>query len=41
MSDYRFIKISHTFPEHWKTMDLTDRAFRQLVTAWCYCARKK
>jgi hypothetical protein len=36
---YRFIKISHNFPDHPKTVELSDRAFRLLVEAWCFSAR--
>lgn len=38
--DYRyFIKLHDGFPEHRKTAVLSDRAFRRLIEAWCYCNR--
>jgi hypothetical protein len=38
--DYRFfIKVHNGFPEHRKTAGLTDKAFRHLVEAWCFCSR--
>lgn len=38
--DYRlFIKVHNGFPEHRKTVGLSDRAFRNLVELWCYCSR--
>lgn len=39
MPDRLFIKVHHNFPEHRKTEELSDKAFRQLITAWCFCAR--
>ena len=40
MSDERlFFKLHNGFPEHPKTIELSDKAFRQLVEAWCYCSR--
>lgn len=38
-SDRPFIKVDHGFPEHRKTVELSDRAFRQLIETWCMCAR--
>lgn len=38
-SDRLFIKVHNGFPEHPKTGDLSDRAFRNLVELWCYCSR--
>lgn len=39
-ADYRlFIKLHNGFPEHPKTGGLSDRAFRCLIEAWCYCSR--
>lgn len=35
----RFIKVINTFPDHPKTLELSDKAFRHLVTMWCYCSR--
>jgi len=38
--DYRFfIKVHNGFPEHHKTMALSDRAFRRLIEVWCLCSR--
>lgn len=34
-----YIKLHNGFPEHPKTGDLSDRAFRNLVELWCYCSR--
>jgi hypothetical protein len=40
MSDDRlFFKLHNGFPEHPKTIELSDKAFRQLIEAWCYCSR--
>lgn len=40
MSDGRlFFKLHNGFPEHPKAIELSDKAFRQLVEAWCYCSR--
>jgi hypothetical protein len=38
-SDLLFIKVHNGFPEHPKTGDLSDRAFRNLIELWCYCSR--
>jgi hypothetical protein len=37
----RFIKVHHGFPDHAKTMELSDKAFRHLITAWCFCAANR
>lgn len=34
-----FFKLHNGFPEHHKTIELTDKAFRHLIEAWCYCSR--
>lgn len=34
-----FFKLHNGFPEHPKTMELSDKAFRHLIEAWCYCSR--
>jgi hypothetical protein len=34
-----FFKLHNGFPEHPKAFELSDRAFRQLIEAWCYCSR--
>jgi hypothetical protein len=42
MSDPRlFIKLHNGFPEHPKTVGLTDKAFRGVIELWCYCSRNK
>jgi len=41
VSDSRFwIKVHDGFPEHPKTVGLSDRAFRAVVEFWCYCHRQ-
>lgn len=32
-------KLDDAFPDHPKVLELSDRAFRVIVTAWCYSAR--
>lgn len=32
-------KIDDGYPDHPKVVDLSDRAFRVDITAWCYCSR--
>ena len=34
-----FFKLHNGFPEHPKAIELSDKAFRQLIEAWCYCSR--
>lgn len=34
-----FIKVDQNFPEHPKTVGLSDKAFRYVVTFWCYSHR--
>lgn len=34
-----FFKLHNEFPEHPKTIELSDKAFRQLVETWCFCSR--
>lgn len=42
MKDQRhWIKVTHEFPRHPKTLALSDGAFRSLITAWCYAAEMK
>lgn len=36
-----FIKVSLRFPEHPKTLELSDRAFRRLIEAWIFCFRNR
>lgn len=38
-NDRLFFKLHNGFPEHPKTIELSDKAFRQLIEAWCYCSR--
>lgn len=42
MSDPRpWIKLTTEFPQHPKTLQLSDRAFRSLVTLWCHAGQFK
>lgn len=34
-----FFKLHNEFPEHPKTIELSDKAFRQLIETWCFCSR--
>jgi hypothetical protein len=34
-----FIKVHDGLDEHPKVEELSDRAFRHLITLWCYCSR--
>jgi hypothetical protein len=34
-----FFRLHNGFPEHPKTIELSDKAFRQLVETWCFCSR--
>lgn len=34
-----FIKVSDHMPDHPKVVGLSDKAFRAMVTLWCYCSR--
>lgn len=34
-----FIRLHNGFPEHPKTVGLSDKAFRGLIELWCYCSR--
>jgi len=36
-----YIAVTNEFPDHPKTMELSDKAFRKLVTLWCWCNRNK
>jgi hypothetical protein len=38
-SDRLFFKLHNGFPEHPKAFELSDKSFRQLIEAWCYCSR--
>lgn len=38
-TDRLFFKLHNGFPEHPKAIELSDKAFRQLIEAWCYCSR--
>ena len=35
-----FISVAHGFPKHRKTVELSDKAFRHLVTIWCENGRE-
>jgi len=37
--DRLYIKVHNGMPEHPKVVGLSDRAFRALVSLWCYCDR--
>lgn len=39
--DRTFIFVHDGMPEHWKVEDLTDSAFRLMVTLWCWCSRQR
>jgi hypothetical protein len=39
--DRTFIFVHDGMPEHWKVEDLSDSAFRLLVTLWCWCSRQR
>lgn len=40
MADERtYIRVHDGMPDHWKIEALSDRAFRLLVTTWCWCSR--
>lgn len=39
MSSGLFIKVDRDFPEHPETIGLSDKAFRYVVTFWCYSHR--
>ncbi len=39
MSQRLFFKLHNGFPDHPKTVELSDKAFRHLVTLWCHCHR--
>jgi hypothetical protein len=36
---WQFIKVDVNFPDHPRTIELSDPAFRALVELWCYCKR--
>lgn len=37
--NWEYIRVDVLLPEHPKVEDLSDKAFRALVTLWCYCGR--
>lgn len=41
MDDRTYIRVHDGMPEHWKIEELSDSAFRQLITLWCWCARQR
>lgn len=36
-----YITVTNEMPEHPKTMELSDKAFRKLITMWCWCNQNK
>jgi hypothetical protein len=38
--NWEWIKLDVLMPEHPKVEALSDKAFRALVSLWCYCARQ-
>lgn len=36
---FEYIKVYVNLPEHPRTLDLSDAAFRALIELWCYCKR--
>lgn len=39
--NWEYIRVDVLLPEHPKIEGLTDKAFRALVTLWCYCGRQR
>lgn len=39
--NWEYIRIDVLLPEHPKTDELSDKAFRTLVALWCYCGRNR
>lgn len=39
--DRTYIRLHDGMPEHWKVEDLSDSAFRRLITLWCWCSRQR
>jgi hypothetical protein len=38
--NWNYIRIDVDLPDHEKTDDLSDKAFRTLIEMWCWCGRK-
>jgi hypothetical protein len=39
--NWEYIRVDVLLPEHPKVEGLSDKAFRALVTLWCYCGRQR
>jgi len=39
--NWEYIRVDVLLPEHPKVDGLSDKAFRALVTLWCYCGRQR
>jgi len=39
--DRTWIFVHDGMPEHWKVEDLSDSAFRLMITLWCWCSRQR
>ena len=41
MDTRAYITVADEFPEHPKTLELSDAGFRAVVELWCYCNRRR
>lgn len=39
--NWEYIRVDVLLPEHPKIEGLSDKAFRALMTLWCYCGRQR
>jgi hypothetical protein len=39
--NWEYIRVDVLLPEHPKVEGLSDKAFRALITLWCYCGRQR
>ena len=39
--NWEYIRVDVLLPEHPKVEELSDKAFRALITLWCYCGRQR
>lgn len=39
--NWEYIRVDVLLPEHPKIEGLSDKAFRALITLWCYCGRQR
>jgi hypothetical protein len=39
--NWEYVRVDVLLPEHPKVEALSDKAFRALVTLWCYCGRQR